>query len=842
MSDGFYSHNEIEKKWQKYWLENKTFKSVIDHSKPKYYVLDMFPYPSGDGLHVGHPEGYTATDIVARYKRMKGFNVLHPMGWDAFGLPAERHAMRTGEHPAVVTKRNCDTFRRQIQALGLSYDWDREINTTDPSYYKWTQWIFTVLFERGLAYETEAPVNWCPALGTVLANEEVKDGKYVETGDPVEKRMMRQWMLKITAYAEKLLEGLNDLDWPPGIIAMQREWIGRSEGADVYFRIEDTNNILTVFTTRPDTLFGATYCVLAPEHPFVLQITKPEYMDEVKQYIEQAARKSAQERMKEEKEKTGVFTGAYAINPVNNKRVPIWVADYVLAEYGYGAIMAVPAHDTRDYEFAKKYNLPIVEVVSGGDITKEAYTGDGILVNSLLIDGLSVPEAKKKITKWLEEHNLGKATVNYKLRDWLFSRQRYWGEPFPIIRLQDGTVKTVPLKDLPVLLPDLDDYRPTETGEPPLARAKDWVNTVDPETGQPATRETNTMPQWAGSCWYFLRFVDAQNDKEAWAKEAEQYWMPVDLYIGGAEHAVLHLLYSRFWHKVLYDAGYVSTSEPFKKLFNQGMILAYSYQDNNGKYYYPHQVEQRDGQWFVKGTNIPVETKIEKMSKSRYNVVNPDEVIERYGADAMRMYEMFMGPLERDKPWTDEGIQGVYRFLRRIWNLFIDDNENITSKFVETGGDSKIVRDLHKVIKSTGEDIERLQFNTAIAKMMEFVNLANKTEKIDKEVGEKFILILSPFAPHIAEEIWQRLGHQKTLAYEPWPQYDINLIKEDTIEIPIQINGKLRGKITISVTLSDKEILEQARCEEKILPYLQGKQIIKEIYVPGKLINFVVKS
>ncbi|HOV33879.1 MAG TPA: leucine--tRNA ligase, partial [Candidatus Hydrogenedens sp.] len=760
----------------------------------------------------------------------------------AFGLPAERHAVRTGEHPAIVTKRNCDTFRRQIQALGLSYDWDREINTTDPSYYKWTQWIFIVLFERGLAYETEAPVNWCPALGTVLANEEVKDGKYVETGDPVEKRMMRQWMLKITAYAEKLLEDLNELDWPPGIIAMQREWIGRSEGADVYFRIEDTNNILTVFTTRPDTLFGATYCVIAPEHPFVLQITKPEYMDKVIQYIEQAARKSAQERMKEEKEKTGVFTGAYAINPVNNEKVPIWVADYVLAEYGYGAIMAVPAHDTRDYQFAKEYNLHIVEVVSGGDITTEAYTGDGILVNSPLINGLTVPEAKKKITKWLEEHNLGKATVNYKLRDWLFSRQRYWGEPFPIIRLQDGTVKTVPLKDLPVLLPDLDDYRPTETGEPPLARAKDWVNTVDPETGQPATRETNTMPQWAGSCWYFLRFVDAQNNKEAWSKEAEKYWMPVDLYIGGAEHAVLHLLYSRFWHKVLYDAGYVSTSEPFKKLFNQGMILAYSYQDSNGKYYYPHQVEQRDGQWFVKGTNIPVETKIEKMSKSRYNVVNPDEVIKKYGADAMRMYEMFMGPLERDKPWTDEGIQGVYRFLRRIWSLFIDDNGKITSKFVETGGDSTIVRELHKTIKSVADDIEKLQFNTAIAKMMEFVNLANKTEKMDKEVGEKFILILSPFAPHIAEEIWQRLGHQKTLAYEPWPQYDINLIKEDTIEIPIQVNGKLRGKITISITLSDKEILEQARCEEKILPYLQGKQIIKEIYVPGKLVNFVVKG
>lgn len=842
MSNGIYNHNEIEKKWQRYWLENKTFKSVIDYSKPKYYVLDMFPYPSGDGLHVGHPEGYTATDIVARYKRMKGFNVLHPMGWDAFGLPAERHAVRTGEHPAVVTKKNCDTFRRQIQALGLSYDWDREINTTDPSYYKWTQWIFTVLFERGLAYETEAPVNWCPALGTVLANEEVKDGKYVETGDPVEKRMMRQWMLKITAYAERLLEDLNELDWPPGIIAMQREWIGKSEGADVDFGIDGTNKKFTVFTTRPDTLFGATYCVLAPEHPFVLQITKTEYMDKVKEYVEQATRKSAQERMKEEKEKTGVFTGAYAINPVNNEKIPIWIADYVLAEYGYGAIMAVPAHDTRDYEFAKKYNLPIIEVVSGGDISKEAYTGDGILVNSPLINGLSVPEAKKKITKWLEEKGLGKATINYKLRDWLFSRQRYWGEPFPIIRLADGTVKVVPLKDLPVLLPELDNYKPTETGEPPLARAKDWVQTIDPETGQPATRETNTMPQWAGSCWYFLRFVDPQNDKEAWSKEAEQYWMPVDLYIGGAEHAVLHLLYSRFWHKVLYDAGYVSTKEPFKKLFNQGMILAYSYQDKNGKYYYPHQVEQRDGQWFVKGTDIPVETKIEKMSKSRYNVVNPDEVIEKYGADAMRMYEMFMGPLDRDKPWTDEGIQGVYRFLRRIWALFIDENGNISSRFVQSGGDPIIEKELHKTIKSVSEDIESLQFNTAIAKMMEFVNSANKTEKIDMHIGEKFILILSPFAPHIAEEIWQRLGHTKTLAYEPWPEYDVNLIKENTIEIPIQVNGKLRSKITISIDLSDKEILEQARKEEKIITHLSGKQIIKEIYVPGKLINFVVKG
>ncbi len=842
MSNGTYNHKEIEKKWQKYWLDNKTFKCEIDYSKPKYYVLDMFPYPSGDGLHVGHPEGYTATDIIARYKRMKGFNVLHPMGWDAFGLPAERHAIRTGEHPAIVTKRNCDTFRRQIQSLGLSYDWDREINTTDPNYYKWTQWIFTILFEKGLAYETEAPVNWCPALGTVLANEEVKDGKYVETGDPVEKRMMRQWMLKITAYAERLLEDLNELDWPPGIIAMQREWIGRSEGADVDFAVEGTNLKFTVFTTRPDTLFGATYCVLAPEHPLVLKITKPEYMDEVKKYIEQATRKSAQERMKEEKEKTGVFTGAYAINPVNNAKIPIWIADYVLAEYGYGAIMAVPAHDTRDYEFAKKYNLPIIEVVSGGDISNEAYTGDGILVNSPLINGLSVPEAKKKITKWLEENGLGKATINYKLRDWLFSRQRYWGEPFPILRLADGTVKVVPLKDLPVLLPELDNYKPTETGEPPLARAKEWVNTIDPETGQPAQRETNTMPQWAGSCWYFLRFVDPQNDKEAWSKEAEKYWMPVDLYVGGAEHAVLHLLYSRFWHKVLYDAGYVSTKEPFKKLFNQGMILAYSYQDKNGKYYYPHQVEQRNGQWFVKNTNIPVEAKIEKMSKSRYNVVNPDEVVEKYGADSMRMYEMFMGPLDRDKPWTDEGIQGIYRFLRRIWGLFIDESGNISSRFVPSGGDTKIEKELHRTIKSVTEDIEGLQFNTAIARMMEFINLAYKVEKIDKSVGERFILILSPFAPHIAEEIWQRLGHNNTLAYEPWPEYDETMIKEDTIEIPIQVNGKLRGKITVSVDLSDNEILDIARKDEKISPYLSGKQIVKEIYVPQKLINFVVKG
>ncbi|MBI5092476.1 MAG: leucine--tRNA ligase [Candidatus Hydrogenedentes bacterium] len=616
MPGGAYDHQAIEKKWQNYWLTHKTFKSEIDTRKPKYYVLDMFPYPSGDGLHVGHPEGYTATDILARYKRMLGFNVLHPMGWDAFGLPAERHAMRTGEHPAVITNKNCDTFRRQIQALGLSYDWDREINTTDPKYYRWTQWIFEILFERGLAYQTEAAVNWCPALGTVLANEEVRDGKYVETGDPVEKRMMKQWMLKITAYAERLLEDLEPLDWPEGIKAMQREWIGRSEGADVVFKVAGSGQEFTIFTTRPDTLFGATYCVLAPEHPLTLQVASAKQTAEVKNYVEAASKRSAQDRMRAEREKSGVFTGAYAINPVNGKEIPIWTADYVLAEYGYGAIMAVPAHDTRDYEFATKFNLPIVEVISGGDISKEAFTGNGVLVNSPLIDGLDVPSAKKKINAWLEKQGIGKGTVNYRLRDWLFSRQRYWGEPFPLVTLADGTVKAIPMKDLPVLLPELDEYKPTADGQPPLARASSWVNTVDP-SGKPALREVNTMPQWAGSCWYYLRFCDPRNDERAWSDEAEKYWMPVDLYVGGAEHAVLHLLYSRFWHKVLYDAGHVSTKEPFTKLFNQGMILAYSYQDDAGKYYYPEQVEKRGEAWFVKESGKPVTTQVEKMSKSR---------------------------------------------------------------------------------------------------------------------------------------------------------------------------------------------------------------------------------
>jgi leucyl-tRNA synthetase len=838
---GAYNPQAIEPKWQGRWLADKTFKCEIDHQKPKYYVLDMFPYPSGDGLHVGHPEGYTATDIVARYKRMKGFNVLHPMGWDAFGLPAERHAVRTGEHPAVITNKNCDTFRRQIQSLGLSYDWDREINTTDPGYYKWTQWIFSVLFDRGLAYQTEAPVNWCPALGTVLANEEVKDGRYVETGDPVEKRMMKQWMLRITAYAEKLLSDLDNLDWPESIKAQQREWIGKSEGADALFKVAGTNREFTIFTTRPDTLYGATYCVLAPEHPLTLEVTAPDRRADVEAYIEAASKRSAQDRMQAEREKTGVFTGAFAINPVNGEQVPIWIADYVLAEYGYGAIMAVPAHDERDYEFATKFGLPIVEVVSGGDISRQAFTDDGILVNSPLIDGLPVPEAKRKISAWLAEQGLGKATVTYRLRDWLFSRQRYWGEPFPLITLEDGTVRAVPMEDLPVVLPPLEDYRPTADGQPPLARAADWVETTDPHTGQRIRRETNTMPQWAGSCWYYLRFCDSTNDQEAWSKEAESYWMPVDLYIGGAEHAVLHLLYSRFWHKVLFDAGLVSTKEPFAKLFNQGMILAHSYQDENGKYHYPSAVERRGEAWFVKDKETPVQVQVEKMSKSRYNVVNPDTVVRELGADSLRLYEMFMGPLDREKPWVEEGVQGVHRFLRRVWALFITEENALHPRIVDSGGDPAVTKVLHHTLKEVTRDIENLQFNTAISRMMEFVNAGTKADAVDRETMETFVLVLSPFAPHIAEELWERLGHSKTLGYEPWPEYDPALLVQDTIKIPVQVNGKLRDTLEVPAGSSQEEILAAAKASEKVQRNLEGKTLVKEIVVAGKLVNLVVK-
>ncbi len=842
MSSGGYEFRAIEEKWQAYWLERKTFKSEVDRSKPKYYVLDMFPYPSGSGLHVGHPEGYTATDIVARFKRMKGFNVLHPMGWDAFGLPAERHAMRTGEHPAVITNQNCDTFRRQIQALGLSYDWDREINTTDPKYVKWTQWIFQVLFERGLAYQTEAPVNWCPALATVLANEEVKDGKYVETGDPVEKRMMKQWMLKITAYAERLLEDLDDLDWPEGIKAMQREWIGRSEGADVEFKVADGKHAFTVYTTRPDTLFGATFCVLGPEHPLVGEIVSSDQRDAVLAYVEASKSKSAQDRTRDDREKTGVFTGAHAINPVTGKEIPIWVADYVLGDYGYGAIMAVPAQDERDWAFAEKYDLPIVRTVQPpDDFDGKAFTGDGPAINSDFLNGLGVAEAKAAMIAHLENEGIGKGTVNYRLRDWLFSRQRYWGEPFPLIELEDGTVKAVPMSDLPIALPKLDEYKPTADGQPPLARAEDWVNTTDPETGQPAKRETNTMPQWAGSCWYFLRFVDPTNAAAAWSKEAEDYWMPVDLYIGGAEHAVLHLLYSRFWHKVLYDAGHVHTKEPFQKLFNQGMILAYSYRDDQGKYYYPEQVEKQGEGFVVKDSGTPVSTQVEKMSKSRYNVVNPDDVIKNYGADSMRLYEMFMGPLDRDKPWTDEGVQGVHRFLKRAWSLFIAEDGNLSPKIQESGGDAELEKILHKTVKAVGDDTEKMYFNTAIARMMEFVNAGYKADVIEKAWAEKFVLCLAPYAAHIAEELWQRLGHADTLAYEPWPDYDESLLVEDTVELPVQVNGKMRGRVIIAKDADQAAVLAAAKTEPNVATHLEGKTVVKEIVVPGRMVNLVVK-
>lgn len=829
-----YNHLKIEQKWQKYWKEHQTFRAEIN-DKPKYYVLDMFPYPSGAGLHVGHVENYTISDIVARYKRMQGFNVLHPMGWDAFGLPSERYAERTGIHPADVVKMNTTKFRSQLQAVGFSYDWNREIDTTDPDYYKWTQWIFKVLFDKDLAYEVQTPVNWCPKLGTVLANEEVKDGKYIETGDEVIRKPMRQWMLKITAYAERLLEGLDKVDWPESIKTMQREWIGKSTGADVRFKVAQTNAEFTVYTTRPDTLFGATYCVLAPEHALVKEITTPEQKKEVEAYADAAAHKSAQSRMADVKDKTGVFTGAYAVNPLNGNKLPIYIADYVLGDYGYGAIMAVPAHDQRDYDFAKKFNIPIIRVIEGGDIEKKAWEGDGALINSGFLNGLHVKESKAKMIEWLEEHHCGKGTVNYKLRDWLFARQRYWGEPFPIIHCSDGTIKSLPLKDLPVLLPPLAEFKPTAAGEPPLARITNWVNTVDEETGLPAKRETNIMPQWAGSSWYFLRFCDPRNKKQAWSKAAESYWMPVDIYVGGVEHAVLHLLYARFWQKVLFDAGLVSYDEPFKKLVNQGMILAYSYQDDAGKYYYPSEVERKGNEWFVKSTQTKVKTQIEKMSKSRYNIVNPDDVIRKYGADSMRLYEMFMGPIEAEKSWSDEGVNGVNRFIRRVWNIFE------TPGKISEKGSKDLTKLVHKTIKGVTDDMERMSYNTAIAKLMEFVNALYKTaEPITKADMEMFVLLFAPLAPHVAEELWERLGHQNTLAFEPWPVCDETMICSDTMDIVVQVMGKKRALMTVSADASKEEILQLAKKQSGVQNFLTGKKIVKEIYVPKRLVNFVV--
>ena len=834
-----YNHITIEQKWQKYWEDHNTFHAEIDKNKPKFYSLVMFPYPSGAGLHVGHAENYTISDIMSRYKRMQGFNVLQPMGWDAFGLPAERYAEKTGMHPADVVRQNVDTFRRQLKAMGLSYDWDREINTTDPGYYKWTQYIFKLLFDKGLAYEVITPVNWCPKLGTVLANEEVKDGKYVETGDEVVKKPLRQWMLKITAYAERLLNDIDKLDWPEGIKTMQREWIGKSTGADITFKVADKNAEFTVYTTRPDTLFGATYCVLAPEHSLVKEITTPDCRDAVNAYVDQAGKKSAQDRMADAKEKTGAFTGAYAINPLNGKKIPIYIADYVLGDYGYGAIMAVPAHDQRDYDFAKKFDLPIIQVIESPadfDLSTAAWEGDGALMNSDFLNGLHVAESKKKMIEYAEAKGFGKGTVNYKLRDWLFARQRYWGEPFPIIHCADGTIKSVPVTDLPVLLPPLAEFKPTEDGEPPLARCTDWVNTTDPETGKPAKRETNTMPQWAGSSWYFLRYCDPHNDQALVGKEADQYWMPVDLYVGGVEHAVLHLLYARFWQKVLFDAGLVSTDEPFKRLVNQGMVLAYSYRDDAGKYYYPNQVERRGQDWYVKDSDVRVNTQVEKMSKSRYNVVNPDEVAKEFGADSMRLYLMFMGPIEAEKPWTTEGVNGVNRFLKRVWNIWETPNK------IADQGDAELTRLMHKTVKGVTEDMERMTFNTAISKLMEMVNAIYKSDKpVARADMDAFVKLLSPMAPHIAEELWARQGHQESIAYAPWPVFDEKLLVKNDMEIVIQVLGRKRASLTVPTDITQDDLLERAKADPHLAEFLAGKEIVKVIYVPGRLMNIVVK-
>ncbi|QYK63240.1 leucine--tRNA ligase [Paenibacillus sp. S25] len=801
-----YQPQSIEPKWQKYWDENKTFRTGEEPGKPKFYALDMFPYPSGAGLHVGHPEGYTATDIVSRYKRMRGYNVLHPMGWDAFGLPAEQHALDTGEHPREITVKNVNNFRRQIKSLGFSYDWDREISTTDPDYYKWTQWIFIQLYKRGLAYVAEVPVNWCPALGTVLANEEVIDGKSERGGHPVVRKPMRQWMLKITEYADRLLEDLEELDWSESIKDMQRNWIGKSTGAEVRFPIEGYDEQLTVFTTRPDTLFGASYCVLAPEQELVDIITTPEQKDAVQQYREQAARKSDLERTDLAKDKTGVFTGAYAVNPVNGEKLPIWIADYVLAGYGTGAIMAVPAHDARDWEFAKQFGLNIIEVVQGGDVANEPYTEDGPHVNSGPLNGLTNEEAIPKMIEWLEAEGKGHGKVTYRLRDWLFSRQRYWGEPIPVIHLEDGTIKTVPEDQLPLVLPEMDNIKPSGTGESPLANATDWVETIDPETGMKARRETNTMPQWAGSCWYYLRFIDPKNDKELVSKEKQREWMPVDLYIGGAEHAVLHLLYARFWHKVLYDIGVVETKEPFYKLVNQGMILG----NNN-----------------------------EKMSKSRGNVINPDDIVNTFGADTLRIYEMFMGPLEATKPWNENGVEGAHRFLSRVWRLFVSEDGSLNDKITNDGGSDEFNRTWHKTLKKVTEDMDALRFNTAISQLMIFTNDAYKADLLPRAAMENFVQMLSPLAPHLAEELWQLLGHNDSITYAAWPAYDEAWTVDAEVEIVVQVNGKIVQRATIAKDLDAKAMEAFAVSLDNVQQALAGKTIRKVIAVPGKLVNIV---
>ena len=795
-----YDHQSIEKKWQKRWLDEKTFAcDTSDFSKPKYYVLDMFPYPSGNGLHVGHPEGYTATDIIARKKRMEGYNVLHPMGWDAFGLPAEQFAIQTGHHPAEFTKQNIDHFRDQIQSLGFSYDWDREISTCDPSYYKWTQWIFTQLYKKGLAYVDEIPVNWCPELKTVLANEEVIDGKSERGGYPVIRKPMRQWVLKITAYAERLLKDLDEVDWPTSTKEMQRNWIGRSQGADVIFKIDGHDKEFTVFTTRCDTLFGATYCVMSPEHPFVDEITTPEQKEAVEAYQKICQTKSDLEITDLNKDKTGVFTGAHAINPVNQKKVPIWISDYVLASYGTGAIMAVPAHDTRDYEFAKKFGLDIIPVLQGGDIEKEAFTEDGVHINSEWLDGLNKEEAIAKMIAWLEEHHVGQAKVTYKLRDWLFSRQRYWGEPIPVIHMEDGTMRTVELDELPLELPATTNFKPSDTGESPLAHCEDWLHVeID---GVKGIRETNTMPQWAGSCWYYIRYIDPKNEKAIGDPKLLEHWLPVDLYVGGAEHAVLHLLYARFWHKVLYDCGVVKSKEPFQKLFHQGMILG-----SNG----------------------------EKMSKSRGNVINPDEIVASHGADALRVYEMFMGPLEAALPWSTTGLDGTRKWLERV-NRFYTEVASITDE-----NDHALDRVYHQTVKKVSHDIDTLNFNTAISQMMIFMNECYKQNTIYVEYAKGFLKMFSCFAPHLGEELWSSIFHQEaSIAYEAWPTYDEAMLVDKTVTIVVQVNGKVRAKFEADANASEEQIQKMAMEQENVQHQIEGKTVRKVIVVKGKIVNIV---
>jgi len=903
MPSAKYTPAEIEPKWDAFWVDKKTFRAPnpgdadFDPKKPKYYILDMFPYPSGDGLHVGHPAGYTATDIIARHKRMLGFNVLHPMGWDAFGLPAENYAVQHGVHPSITTARNIANMRRQIQSLGLSYDWDREVNTTDPGYYKWTQWIFTQIFKKGLAYSAEVPVWWCEAMGTVLANEEVIDGRSERGDHPCVRMPLRQWMLKITAYAERLLADLEQIEWPGETKTQQANWIGKSEGAEVDFitSIPDPTGgsagrteRLRVFTTRPDTLYGATYMVLAPEHPLVKDLIQPQYAEACKKYIAEASKKSDLARTELAKEKTGVFTGAHAYNPVHGRmnpkgRVPIWISDYVLMSYGTGAIMAVPAHDTRDMEFAKEFNLPLIPVVmppdawlkahapkgkeaeaiealrdlfmaAPGDFT-EAFCDDGIAVNSPDINGKPTPEAKQTIIATLTQNKSGRPTVQYRLRDWIFSRQRYWGEPFPVLHRQDGKIEIVPDELLPVALPEMEDFKPTGTMDPPLAKAKQWVNAVSPTDAKPAKREVNTMPQWAGSCWYYLRYLDPKNSKQGWSKEAEKYWMPVDLYVGGREHAVLHLLYARFWHKVLYDLGHVSTPEPFKKLFHQGMITAFAYKDETGRLTPTDEVDDKgEGVFVSKATGKPVTQIVAKMSKTLKNVVNPDEVVKEYGADTLRLYEMFMGPLDASKPWNPRDVPGVYRFLQRAWRLVIQDDEShpgageIRANLKQDGSpEPELERLLHKTIKKVGGDIERMAFNTAISTLMVFSNEALKpaagsnapASKMTRAQAERFVLVLAPFAPHLAEELWQRLGHANTLAYEPWPKFDEKLTVDAELELAVQVNGKVRGKVTVAADASEDAVKEAALAA--IADQLQGKTVAKVIVVKGRLVNVAVK-